>query len=126
RTVPSCAPRPCEWNKSETLPASGRKPLCKPRLSRTLRGVRYLKTDAAKREIDLHADITEYLRNYMAEEWDCCSTQQRVRPIFTLILKLAGSLHGSGRWDWTRNEWASTHSSFSVKHGFMEHAVWKS
>jgi integrase len=28
--------------------------------------VRHLKTDAAKREIDLHPDIAEYLRKYMA------------------------------------------------------------
>lgn len=30
--------------------------------------VRHLKTDAAKREIDLHPDIAEYLRNYMARK----------------------------------------------------------
>jgi integrase len=30
--------------------------------------VRHLKTDAAKREVDLHPDIAEYLRKYMAEK----------------------------------------------------------
>jgi hypothetical protein len=47
--------------------------------------VKYLKTNAAKRQVDLHPDIAEYLQRYGAEKLACCSTQRTAHHIFTEI-----------------------------------------
>ena len=56
----------------------------------TPRIVLHLKTNAAKREIDLHPDIAEYLRKYITgrtgllfshSKWDALSSQQTGRPL---------------------------------------------
>jgi integrase len=54
--------------------------------------VRHLKTNAAKREIDLHPDIAEYPRNYMTRKKGLLFHTANGRPIFMATCKTAGSL----------------------------------
>jgi integrase len=71
--------------------------------------VRHLKTDAAKREVDLHPDIAEYLLKYMTGKTG-------------LLFRTANALSRRG---WMRREWVGTHSNVSVRHGSAASVVWK-
>jgi integrase len=86
--------------------------------------VQHLKTDAAKREVDLHPDIAGYLRNYIAGKTGLLF-KGTTPPISTAIWKPAGSLQDLNRWGWTRREWVSTPSSDSARRGSAANAVWK-
>ena len=88
--------------------------------------VRYLKTSAAKREIDLHPDVAEFLQRYTAgTRVACFSAQQTERRIFTLTSKIAGSRLASSRWNSMRKGWAGIHSSGSARRGCGAVAVWR-
>jgi integrase len=85
------------------------------------RVVKYLKTAAAKRQVDLHPNIAEYASQ--PETPVCCSIRRTGHRISTEIWMIAGLLRASSRWDWMRKEWAGIHSSDSAKHGCAGNAV---
>jgi integrase len=53
--------------------------------------VKYLKTNAAKREIDLHPDVAEYLRRYSAKKLGLLFHTAKDTHIYTATWKTAGS-----------------------------------
>jgi integrase len=61
--------------------------------------VKYLKTAAAKREVDLHPKVAEFLQRYMGERVDCCFRRRRGIRTCTAIWKTVGLHPGSSRWD---------------------------
>jgi len=82
--------------------------------------VKYLKTSAAKREIDLHTEGADYLGEYKQGSPGCYSQPRPEHRISTASSMIVGSRHASSR------AWAGTHSSASAKHGYGVLAVWKS
>jgi integrase len=87
--------------------------------------VRHLKTDAALREIDLHPDIAEYLRKYMAGKKGLLFYTATGTPISTITWKPAGSRPDSLSWDSTKKGWVGTPSSDSVRRGSAVSVVWR-
>ena len=87
--------------------------------------VKYLKTDTAHREIDLHPDVAEFLQRYMAGKRGLLSTPGATRRICTATWRTAGSRPDSLRWDSTRGEWAGIPSSGSARRGCVAAAVWR-
>jgi len=86
----------------------------------------HLKTNAAKREIDLHSDIAEYLREYITGKMGLLFHTANGTPYLHNKLE--------GRWLTprliemglgTKKEWAGTHSRDSAKHGCVDNAVWR-
>lgn len=86
--------------------------------------VKDLKTSAAKREIDLHTDVAEFLQRYRAAEV-CCSTRRKAHHVFMAISRTVGLRLGLSKWDWTNQVWAGTPLSGSAKRGCAGLAVWR-
>jgi hypothetical protein len=61
--------------------------------------VKYLKTAAAKRQIDLHPDLAEYLQRYTAGKSGLLFQRQMGHLIFTVTWKTDGLRPASSRWD---------------------------
>jgi integrase len=87
---------------------------------------KYLKTNASKREIDLHPDVAEYLRQYAADKSGLLFHTTNGTP------HLYGNLED--RWLTPRlvklrldeeGMCAATHSNVSVRRGFEALVVWK-
>jgi integrase len=88
--------------------------------------VKYLKTAAAKRQVDLHSNIAEYLQRYAAGKSGLLfSTRRMARHISTATWRTAGLRLASPKWNWMRKEWAGIHSSVSVKPGCEVRAAWR-
>lgn len=87
--------------------------------------VNYLKTSAAKREVDLHPDIAEFCETIGPGSRGSCSRQHEVRPISTAISKTAGLRLGLPKWDWTKKGWVGTRSSGIARRGCVALAAWK-